>query len=140
MITRYKYKSDVPYSLHDMRIERIEMMDQSLKLFFEQGYSQSCEPYKQVDGTIVFEEADLDFCFVYLLSKNGELGKFNGEKFTLPDFLKCYEDFSFEVTDENYGYNSVVYSGYLIFPENNNVVEATIAMYYAGDIIYETEE
>ena len=67
MKTRYRYKADVPYSLHDMRIEKMKVMDHSLKLFFEHGFIQSKKPYKQVDGTILLEKINLDFCFVYLL-------------------------------------------------------------------------
>lgn len=140
MITLYKYKADVPYSLHDMRICKIESIKKSLKLYFENGYVASTEPYRQVNGNITIEEVDYDFCFAYLLSDNGSFGTFNGKKLSLLDFLEEYTKFSFEVVDENYGYNSVVYNGYLMLPEKNDLIELTLTIYHFGNIIYETEQ
>ena len=140
MKTRYRYKADVPYSLHDMRIEKMKVMDHSLKLFFEHGFIQSKKPYKQVDGTILLEKVNLDFCFVYLLNNNGKLGEFYGQKMTLTEFLKRYEDFSFEVIGESYGYNFAVYNGYFMLPKQNDFNELSIMICYEGDMIYETDE
>lgn len=139
MITLYKYKLDVPYNLHDMRICKIESLDRSLKLYFENGYVKSTEPYQQVNGNISIEEVDYNFSFAYLLSDDGNVGTFSGKKFELLDFLSEYTNFSFEVVDESYGYNSVVYNGYLILPENDHFIELTITIYHFGRIIYETE-
>lgn len=138
MVTVYKYKSDIPYSLHDMIICRIESIEDTLKIYFEDGYESCTEPYQKVNGTISIEEVDYDFCLAYLLSDDGSLGEFNGKKFALLDFLKEYRNFSFEVVDESYGYNSVVYNGYLDLPEKK--VEFTFTIYHFGNIIYETEE
>lgn len=139
MITLYKYKADVPYSLHDMRICKIESIEKSLKLYFENGYVACTEPYQQVNGTISIEEVDYDFCFAYLLSDNGKFGAFNGKKLALLDFLREYTNFSFEVVDESYGYNSVVYNGYLILLEKEDLIELTLTIYHSGNIIYETD-
>lgn len=140
MITLYEYKADVPYSLHDMRICKIESIDKSLKLYFENGYVACTEPCQQVNGSLSIEEVDYDFCFAYLLSDNGNLGAFNGKKLALLDFLREYTNFSFEVVDESYGYNSVVYNGYLFLPEKDDFVELTLTIYHSGHIIYETEQ
>lgn len=140
MITLYKYKADTPYSLHDMRICKIECIDKLLKLYFENGYVECKEPYHQVNGTISIEDVDYDFCYAYLLSDNGQLGSFNGKKLDLLDFLKEYTSFSFEVVDESYGYNSVVYNGYLTLPKRNDLIELTLTIYHFGHIIYETEQ
>lgn len=138
MKTIYKHKTSVPYSLHDMRISRMELLNNNLKLHFENGYVELKKLYSQVDGTIIIESLDPDFCHVYLLSKNGRLGVFHGEKLELKDFLKKYPDFSYEVIDELYGYNMVRYSGYLTLPEVENLIEMDISLYYEGNIIYET--
>ena len=37
MITTYKYQFNAPYALHDMRINKIENTDNSLKIYFENG-------------------------------------------------------------------------------------------------------
>ena len=71
---------------------------------------------------------------------NGNLGKFTGKKITLLDFIKEYTKFSFEVVEESYGYNSVVYNGYLILPGKDNFIELTLTIYHFGNIIYETNQ
>lgn len=140
MITSYKYKSDIPYSLHDQRICKIEKIEDSLKIHFENGYVECKEPYRQVNGDITIEKVDFDFCFAYLLNYNGNFEKFNGEKMELLDFLEQYKNFSFEVVDETYGYNTVVYNGYLSIPKKNNLNELTITIYHFGNIVYETKD
>jgi hypothetical protein len=140
MINTYKYKHSAPYTLHDPKINKIENIDDSLKIYFENGYISSTEPYQQVNGNISIEEVDYDFCYAYILSDNGNLGKFTGKKITLLDFIKEYTKFSFEVVEESYGYNSVVYNGYLILPGKDNFIELTLTIYHFGNIIYETDQ
>lgn len=139
MITPYKYKADAPYSLHDMRICKMECIGKSLKLSFETGFVECTEPYRQVNGHITIEEVDYDFCFAYVLSKDGRFGAFRGKKLSLQDFLKKYPSFSFEVVDESFGYNSVVYNGYLLLPKKKDFIELTLTVYHFGSILYETE-
>ena len=141
MITRYKHETTIPYSLHDMRVIKMELKGKDLKLFFEHGYVELKEPYPQVEGNITIEEIDLDFADVYLLSRNGRLGGFRGKKMELAEFIEKYPDFvSFEIVDELYGYNTVRYSGWLLLPEANDFIEMDMQMYFEGDIIYDTSE
>lgn len=123
-----------------MCICKIESIGESLKFYFEEGYESCTEPYPRVNGTITIEEVDYDFCDVYLLSDDGNYGTFTGRKLALLDFIEEYKAFSFEVIDENYGYNSVTYNGYLKLPERTDFIELTIAIYHFGNIVYETEE
>ena len=139
METIYDFKSTIPFSLHDMRICKIEVIDETIKLHFENGFVETKEPYKQMDGQILIEGADFDFCEIQLLSKYGRLGKFRGEKMELTDFIKKYKEFSFEVVDEMYGYNQVYYSGYLSLPKKRWLREMQMSVYYTGNIIYVTE-
>lgn len=138
MKTIYDYKSTIPFSLHDMRICKIETADESIKLYFEDGFTELKEPYKQVEGHIIIEGADFDFCCIHLLSKNGQYGNFQGKKMTFAEFLSEHSDYSFEVVDEMYGYNQVNYAGYLSLPNVEDVREMEISIYYTGNIIYVT--
>ena len=140
MITKYKYKSDLPYSLHDMVIKKIKLSDDSIKLVFDGGFVSTAEPYPRVDGSITIQRVDVDFTVIWLLSKYGRYGKFKGRKMSLKKFLKKYKKFSFEVVDELYGYNSVQYSGYLSLPGHKVMTEMTLSIYHFGEILYETEE
>lgn len=140
MRTEFKHNPPIPYSLHDMRISEIKIIDDKILFSFENGYVKLAEPYLQVDVKIIIEGVDFDFVSVQLYSKNGEYGKYQGEKLELADFLKKYNWTSFEVVDELYGYNQVLYSGFLSVKENNDFIEMDISIYFAGNIIYDTAE
>ena len=73
-------------------------------------------------------------------SKWGNYGKFNGEKLELERFIKRYKNYSFEIVDELYGYNQVLYSGYLSILETEDLVQMDISIYFTGKIIYDTKE
>lgn len=133
----YKHKTVLPYSLHDMRVNKIEMKENNLYLGFENGYVEWKEPYKQVKGNIMIEEVDYDYVFVQLLSTNGEYGDFEGKKLELKDFLKNYHWNCFEIVDELYGYNQVLYSGYLSLMDREDFIEMEFSIYYNGNIVYE---
>ena len=128
----------MPYGLYDMQIDKIKLVNRNLKLYFQNGYIKLQEPLKQVEGNIIIENIDLDFCVVYFISENGALGDFTGKKLYLSDFLKEYENFTFEVIDELYCYNQIRYSGYLNLPNKLSQIQLDISIYYTGNIIYET--
>ncbi len=137
--TIYKHRLDLPYSLHDMRVQKIAIRGNSVEFFFENGYVECKEPYSQVDGSLEFEGVDLDFCCVELLSKNGEYGPFRGRKMTLTDFVGQYPEFFFEIVDELYGCNQAEYSGYLALPGEKDFLEMVIRLYFTGNMIYRTK-
>ena len=106
----------VPYSLHDMRVSDITLSDGQLTLPFETGLIRIAEPCVQVDGRVVL--TGVESCEV----------------------SRKHPEFSFEVTDELYGFNQVRYEGYLSLPDREKLTEFCMAVYYTGDLIYETEE
>ncbi len=137
--TVYKYHPALPYSLHDMRVQKIAMGENSIEFFFENGYVACREPFPQVDGSLKFEGVDFDFCCVELLSKNGEYGPFRGRKMELSDFVAQHPASSFEIVDELYGYNQAEYSGYLSLPGEKDFLEMVVSLYFTGNMIYKTE-
>ena len=137
--TNYKFHSDLPYSLHDMLVNKISIHNDSIKFSFVDGFVELTKPYPLVPGTIEIQGADLDFCCVYILSRFGYFRGFRGKKMALTEFLSGYPDFKFEIVDELHGYNQVVYNGYLSTPDNTVLREMEISMYYTGVIRYRTE-
>ena len=109
-------------------------------LEFEDGYEKLTEPFEQVEGNITIEGVDFDCTCVMLQSKWGNYGKFNGEKLELERFIKRYKNYSFEIVNELYGYNQVLYSGYLSILETEDLVQMDISIYFTGKIIYDTKE
>ena len=71
MRTEYKHNPPIPYNLHDMRVKKIIMQDQTIVLEFEDGYKKLTEPFEQVEGNITIEGVDFDFTSVMLQSKWG---------------------------------------------------------------------
>lgn len=137
--TNYKFHSDLPYSLHDMLVNKISIHNDAIKFSFVEGFVELTKPYPLVPGTIEIQGADLDFCCVYILSRFGYFGGFRGKKMALTEFLSAYPHFQFEIVDELHGYNQVVYNGYLSTPGNTVLREMELSMYYTGEIIYRTE-
>lgn len=125
MRTEYKHNPPIPYSLHDMRVKKIIIQDKTIVLEFEDGYEKLTEPFEQVEGNITIEGVDFDCTCVMLQSKWGNYGKFNGEKLELERFIKRYKNYSFEIVDELYGYNQVLYSGYLSILETEDLFKWT---------------
>ncbi len=139
MRTVYKQPTTIPYSLHDMSVQRIEVIGETIKLHMAYGYVETKAPHKQVDGNVLIEGADFDFCSVYLLGDSTHYD-FRGRKLDFLDFLREYPSFSFEIIDELYGYHQVCYSGYLSLPEQDTFIEMNIYLTYNGNIVYETED
>ena len=123
MITRFKQQVDIPYSLHDMIVNQIILENDTVYLRFEHGYIRAKEPYPQVNGSITIEEVDQDSACM-----------------SLEDFLDQYNEYSFEIVDEMYGFNQVEYIGYLRLPDKEESIQMSLSMYFTGDIVYETEE
>lgn len=140
MITRFKQQIDTPYSLHDMIVRKITCRNESVYLEFSYGYVSTKAPCPQVDGNITIEDVDMDCACVLLLSELGKYGDFEGTKMSLKDFIEKYSEYYFEILDELYGFNQVEYIGYLRSPQNDELIQMSLSMYFTGDIVYETEE
>ncbi|MBS1380776.1 MAG: hypothetical protein MRZ28_04170 [Oscillospiraceae bacterium] len=140
MITRFKQQTDLPYSLHDMVVNKITCQNELVRLKFNHGYIKTKEPYPQVNGNITIEKVDKDCACVLLLSNFGQYGVFEGKKMSLEDFIDKYDEYSFEIVDEMYGFNQVEYIGYLSFPKKEDLIQMSLSLYFTGDIVYETEE
>lgn len=138
--TKLEKSNKLPYSLHDMRIQKIQIDENNITFIFENGYVEVKEPCQQVDGTIVIQDVDYDFCSIHLMSNNGNYGSFNGKKLKLKDFIKEYRKYSFEVVDELYGFNQLQYSGYLSLENKVDLIECCMDFHYTGDLIYITKE
>ncbi len=136
----YHFEPTIPYSLHDMRVNRIEQVGNHLRFYFESGYIELKDNFRQVNGNLLIEDVDMNFSDVHFLSENGAYGRFKGEWMELAHFLKNYENFSLEIMDEMYGYNTVVYQGYLSLPNRKNLIDMTMSLYYTGNIVYEIKE
>ncbi len=138
IVTKRKNISDLPYSLHDARVNHIELSDDQMTLYFNEGYYRpadgDCLP---VQGSIIFEHVDCDFCHAYLLNIEKDRGTFLGEKFPLSTFAARFPKMDFEIIDETYGYNLSKFTGF--FYNGQNTRECIIEIYHLGAMVYYTE-
>ena len=141
--TRYKADPKQPYGLHDCRINRMEMADGNLKLFFKEEITRINRPGVpglDVYGHIVVEGVDPDFCTALIAGKGGSMGGFRGERLTIPEFMEKYKGYEFEVINEYYGWQRLQFTGWLWMP-GVHPKEMTLSLgYFTGDIVYNTEE
>lgn len=128
----------VPYSLHDMRVIEFEVNDNTLIMRTQSGMTKTTEPYGQPDGYVEFHKVDWDFCYAYTMDILANEGEFSGRKMSLQDFIAEFENSSFEVIDETFGYNSTKFSGWLL--QKGHMQECIIELYHLGDMVYVTEE
>ena len=140
MRTEYHFQPTQPYGLHDTHIRGMEIRNGNLHLAFAEGFVRLEEPYPRVKGFMTAQGIDPDFCTVMLLSKNGQYGTFTGHKYSLAEFLSKHPVLDFEVVGEFYGYNKLLYNGYLSIPQSKHLAEMQLEVYYEGDIVYQTEE
>lgn len=138
MRTACKPGHPVPYSLHDMRTGSVTLRDGELTLAFETGMVRLGEPCEQVSGRVIL--TGVESCDLWQLSPNGRYGRFEGEKQSWERFARRHPAFSLEILDELYGYNQVRYQGYLTLPDEENMIEFCMEIYYTGTLTYETEE
>lgn len=136
-----KHYIEQKYSLHDAYIRKIKMKDTTITIEFKDGYytvgENDCELVK---GYLEFQEADLDFCKVYVLNTQGRLGKFKGRKYSLKKFVKKHQKVSMEIIDETYGYCMVKFMGWMYVGKKRKIKEFVIELYYTGSMKYIIEE
>jgi len=125
------------YSLHDMNVIEFEVRGDNMIMRTQSGIIRTEGLSAQVDGYVEFHNIDWDFCYIYLLNHNGNVGTFSGEKMMLRDFIEQYPMFGFSIMDEVYGYNQTKYMGYLM--SKRNTWECIVEIYHLGDMIFVEE-
>ena len=126
------------FSLHDMNVIAFDVSGNDIVMRTQSGMVETTPPYRQLDGFVEFHNVQWEFSYVYLLSVDGNTGKFQGEKMFFRDFLEKYKSFGFSIMDENYGYNRTQYTGFLL--SNHQFCECMIEIYHEGDMIFVADE
>ena len=120
--------------MHDMSITAFDVAEDKITMRSDTGMVETVPPYAQVDGCVEFYDVQWDFSFVYLLSATGNVGKFDGEKMFLKDFIERFPVFGFSIMDETFGYNMTKYNGFL--SGNREFCECIIEIYHEGDRVF----
>lgn len=128
------------YTLHDARVQNIEFTKNTivLKLDCITSYPQGKETYHKAD--IILENTDIKNCEVLVFDKVIDPCKnsnFSGNCLQLTHFLKQYTHFEFEIIDEIYNGNSIIFRGWLYL---NEPVTCIMEFWSEGDFIYDIHE
>lgn len=129
---------DLPYSLHDARVNNINTVSDKVIMHFNEGYYKIDNDCELIKGCVEFSNVDLDYCSVYIIDSDGSLGKFSGERFSLQDFSESFNNIDLEIIDETYGYNKSKFFGYIY--EEDMTKECIIEIYHFDNMKYITEE
>lgn len=94
------------YSLHDVRVQKIEYADDNLILTFDYIFSYENGTEQTHKAQVVFETCDIDY--LEILGFNTTiLDTFTGKRIELPQYQQEYSESEFEVITETYNWSAV---------------------------------
>ena len=141
--TRYQPNPKPPFGLHDCRIDGMRLFDKNLELTLKDEFLRFATPDRNaqfVQGSIIVEGVDLEFCDVIIQGKGGKKGGFRGEWLSIEEFTEKYRGFNFEVIYEYYSWHRLQFTGWLWMP-GVHPKDMTLSLgYFTGDVVYRTEE
>ena len=137
-----EYKRDrignVPFGLHDSRIQKIEFREDSIILKIDRifQYANNDEE-KWYPCEIEFTKADLDCCdilvFNHLYGYEG-VCEFTGRELSIEEFINEYPNAEFEIITETYFGYDTVFQGQIWDGEED--LRAIMSIWNMGDMIY----
>lgn len=128
--------NNIPFSLHDSRIRKIEIKGDHLHLYLDQVYEYTEDSEKFYPATLTFTNIDLEECHVLVFDSTLENGAFSGVAYQMNDFIDLYSDAEFEIITETYGMNTTFLEG-LIFRKGHDPVSAIMSIWTLGDILFD---
>lgn len=132
-------KSNIIFSLHDSRIQKVDFQNNTLRLKMNRIFQYTADGEKIFSGDIIFKDSDLDECSVFIFDEVVYEGKFSGNAISMKDYMETYSNAEFEILTEGYfGYNST-YMGW-IREEGKEPVSGIMYLWNRGDMVYRIED
>lgn len=121
-------------SLHDGKIQKIEVKKKSVEFFFESMADYSDIKMEYYPGSVLFKNVDPSNVSVYI-TKNLNLRKGKGklEIYPLDKFAKKYGKNKLEIISETYSDYEIIWTG--VF-HKKNWEEFMIKIWTQGDMVY----
>lgn len=127
----------LPVSLHDARLNHIEIVDDTICFVIEDGIRTIQDDQVEQTGKtqIFFPKVDFDFCRVYCTGKD----KFR-KQWDIRDFAKQMRNnqMMIDIIDETYGYNQAKFGCNMTM--GRNWFDCEIEIYHFGLVKYLWEE
>lgn len=131
--------SNILFSLHDSRIQKISFKNNILTLKIDKLFKYSENEEKIYSGDIIFYDSDLDGCNILIFDKVVREGEFSGKAIGLKEYMEKSSNIEFEILTEGYfGYNTTL-TGW-IREDDKEPVSAIMYIWNIGNMIYRIYE
>lgn len=131
-------KSNVPFSLHDSRILKMEYSKTTLTLKLDRIFQYTDDEEKWYKGIIEFTKTDIEECDIMVFhipfGYDGEKS-FTGESLSFDEFQKRYPNAAFEIVTEGYSGYDTTFQGW-IWQGENDPIFGIMRIWNTGDMIY----
>ena len=132
-------KSNILFSLHDSRVNKIKYHNKILTLKVHKIFQFVDGEEKAYPGEVFFKDCDLDMCDVLIFNKTLGEGRFYGKAIELQQFMDEYEGSEFEIIKGGYFGNMTTYTGWL-WEDGKQPVSAIMYIWNRGDMVYRVEK
>ena len=132
-------KSNILFSLHDSRVNKIKYHNKILTLKVHKIFQFVDGEEKAYPGEVYFRDCDLDMCDVLIFNKTLGEGRFYGKAIELQQFMDEYAGSEFEIIKEGYFGNTTTYTGWL-WEDGKQPVSAIMYIWNRGDMVYRVEK
>ncbi len=133
-------KGNIPFSLHDSRIEKTIIKDDSLVFKIDRIFQYVDDEEKWYPCEIEFTKTDFDFCDVLVFNYpygNEDINDFSGRRLSFEEFIEEYPNGGFEIFIETYAGYDTVFQGEVWNGDYN--LRAIMSIWNMGDMIYRIE-
>lgn len=131
--------SNILFSLHDSRVNKIKYHNKTLTLKVHKIFQFVDGEEKAYLGEVFFKDCDLDMCDVLIFNKTLGEGRFYGKAIELQQFMDEYEGPEFEIIKGGYFGNMTTYTGWL-WEDGKQPVSAIMYIWNRGDMVYRVEK
>lgn len=134
-----KEKSNIPFSLHDSRIMKMEITGNELTFYLDNVYKYSEDSEEYYPAIMRFKDIYSEECNIIIFDRQMGKGNFAGTRCGIREFNESYEGAEFEILTETYGGYSTILEG-LIWMDECEPVSGIITIWTMGDIVFDFEK
>lgn len=131
--------SNIPFSLHDSRIVKIEINNDELIFNLDNVYEYRNGSEEYYPAKMKFKDIDFEECNIIIFDRQIGKGKFAGIRCGIKAFSENYEGAEFEILTETCGGYSTTLEG-LIWKDECEPVSGIITIWTMGDVVFEFEK
>ena len=131
-----QYKTNIPFSLHDSRIQKIIYQDTNLIFKVDKVFEYKDDKEIMYPADIIFTNVDISDCKILIFDNSiyNNRKKVSASNLTLDIFIKQYNNLEFEIITETNNIYDKIFMGEL---KKSNNPSAIISIWSMGEMIYE---